>query len=170
MCERPVNGFSWSPPGRALQADTMRKLVVLEDVVLKSAFQLERRTAAGCQVANRQGDGSALGPHVVERGGIQIERRRGALADETVHGKHFTVEKHLFESGKAEKNKLFMIQTVTSWKQTCPSRSKVISASQRREEALSAARKRDLRSSKDAEACKIAVQRRSSKWTSGNLK
>ena len=34
VCERPVDDFSWSPPGRALQADTMWKLVVLEDVVL----------------------------------------------------------------------------------------------------------------------------------------
>ena len=34
MCERPVDGFSWSPPDRALQADTVWKLVVLEDVVL----------------------------------------------------------------------------------------------------------------------------------------
>ena len=34
--KRPVDGFSWSPPGRALQPDTMRKLV--EDVLLKSAF------------------------------------------------------------------------------------------------------------------------------------
>ena len=31
-------------------------------------------------------------------------------------------------------------------------------------------KKRDLRSSKDAEACNIAVQRRSSKWTSGKGK
>ena len=45
--------------------------------------------------------------------GIRIERRRRALADEAVHGKHFTGEKHLFGSGKAEKkNKIFMIQTV----------------------------------------------------------
>ena len=34
VCERPVDGFSWSPPDRALQADTVWKLVVLEDVVL----------------------------------------------------------------------------------------------------------------------------------------
>ena len=38
VCERPVDGFSWSPPGPALQADTMRKLMVVEDVVLESAF------------------------------------------------------------------------------------------------------------------------------------
>ena len=35
VCERPVDGFSWSPPGWALQADTMQKLVVVEDVLLK---------------------------------------------------------------------------------------------------------------------------------------
>ena len=34
VCERLVDGFSWSPPDRALQADTVWKLVVLEDVVL----------------------------------------------------------------------------------------------------------------------------------------
>ena len=37
VCERPVDGFSWSTPGRALQADTMRKFMVVEDVLLKSA-------------------------------------------------------------------------------------------------------------------------------------
>ena len=31
VCERPVDGFSRSPPDRALQADTMRKLVMAED-------------------------------------------------------------------------------------------------------------------------------------------
>ena len=38
VCERPVDGFSWSPPGRALQADAVWELVVLEDVVLQSIF------------------------------------------------------------------------------------------------------------------------------------
>ena len=81
VCERPVDGFSLSPPGRALQADTMRKLVVLGDVVLKSSFP--ELLPAGASdgpppldwwptQTNRQGDGGALGPHVVERGGIQI--------------------------------------------------------------------------------------------------
>ena len=88
----------------ALQADTMRKLVVLEDVVLKSAFPVLLPAGASGgpppldwwpTQTNRQGDGGALGPHVVERGGIQIERRRGALADEAVHGKHFNGEKTL---------------------------------------------------------------------------
>ena len=82
VCERPVDGLSWSPPGRALQADTMWKLVVLEDVVLKSSFpellpagstaRLLRVPVWWPTQANRQGDGGALGPHVVERGGIQI--------------------------------------------------------------------------------------------------
>ena len=83
MCERPVDGFSWSPPGRALQANTMWKLVVLEDVLLKSSFPelLPAGSTAGKlrvpvwwpTQANRQGDGGALDPHVVERGGIQID-------------------------------------------------------------------------------------------------
>ena len=83
MCERPADGFSWSPPGRALQADTMWKLVVVHDVLLKSSFPelLPGGPAAGKlrvpvwwpTQANRQGDGGALGPHVVERGGIQID-------------------------------------------------------------------------------------------------
>ena len=82
VCERPVDGFSWSPPGRALQANTMWKLVVVHDVLLKSSFPelLPAGSTAGKlrvpvwwpTQANRQGDGGALGPHVVERGGIQI--------------------------------------------------------------------------------------------------
>ena len=38
VCERPVDGFSWSPPGRALQADALRELVVVQDVVLQGSF------------------------------------------------------------------------------------------------------------------------------------
>ena len=77
VCERPVDGFSWSPPNRALQADTMRKLVVVHDVVLKSSFpellpagptaRLLRVPVWWPTQTNRQGDGGALGPHVVER-------------------------------------------------------------------------------------------------------
>ena len=135
VCERRVDGFSWSPPGRPLQADAVWELVVLEDVVLQSIFpELVPAGASGRPPpldwwptqTNRQGDGGALGPHDVERGGIQVERRRGALADEAVHRgaveQHFAGTKHLFVSGKAEKNNFFMIQTVTSWKQTCRSR------------------------------------------------
>ena len=82
VCERPVDGFSWSPPDRALQADAMRKLVVVHDVVLKSSFpellsagpaaRLLRVPVWWPTQTNRQGDGGALGPHVVERGSIQI--------------------------------------------------------------------------------------------------
>ena len=35
VCKRPVDGFSWSAPGRALQADA---LVVVQDVVLQDSF------------------------------------------------------------------------------------------------------------------------------------
>ena len=38
VCERPVGGFSWSPPGRALQADAVWELVVVQDVVLQGSF------------------------------------------------------------------------------------------------------------------------------------
>ena len=71
--------------------------MVVEDVVLKSTFPVLLPAGASdgpppldwwSTQSNRQGDGDALGPHVVERGGIQIERRR-ALADEAVHGKHW---------------------------------------------------------------------------------
>ena len=101
----------------------MRKLVVVEDVVLQSAFPEllpGGPTARQLRVpvwwptqTNRLGDGGALGPHVVARGGIQKERRRGALADEAVHGKHFTGEKHLLRVKRMKKKQIFMIQTVT---------------------------------------------------------
>ena len=38
VCERPVDGFSWSPPGRALQADALRELVAVHDVLLQGAL------------------------------------------------------------------------------------------------------------------------------------
>ena len=38
VCERPVDGFAWSPPGRALQADALRELVAVHDVLLQGAF------------------------------------------------------------------------------------------------------------------------------------
>ena len=92
--ERPVDGFSWSPPARALHGDALRELVVVQDVLLQSAFPelLPAGPTARLRVpvwwptqTNRQGGGGPLGPHVVERGGIQIKRRRRALADEAVH-------------------------------------------------------------------------------------
>ena len=80
---RPVDGFSWSPPDRAVQADTMRKLVEVEDVLLKSAFpkllpagptaRLLRVPVWWPTQTNTQGDSGALGPQVVGRGGIQIK-------------------------------------------------------------------------------------------------
>ena len=141
------------------------------DVVLKSAFpELLSAGASGgpppldwwpTQI-NRLGDGGPLGPHLVERGGIQIERRRRALADEAVHGKHFNGEKHLFGSGKAEKihdpdgDLMETNLSLTFQGDFCVS---MIGRGALR------CKKRDLRTSKDAEACKIAVQRRWSKWS-----
>ena len=77
VCERPVDGFAWSPPGRALQADALRELVVVHDVLLPGSFPelLSAGPAAGRlrvsvwwpTQANRQGDGGPLAPHVVDR-------------------------------------------------------------------------------------------------------
>ena len=59
----------------------MRELMVVEDVVVESTFpQLLPAGAFGGPPpldwwpiqTNRQGDGGPLGPHVIERGGIQI--------------------------------------------------------------------------------------------------
>ena len=92
------------PLGRVLQADAVWELVDVHYVVLQGAFPelLPAGPTARLRVpfwwptqTNRQGDGGALGPQVVERGGIQIERRGRSLADEAVRGKHFTEEKHL---------------------------------------------------------------------------
>ena len=92
VCERPVDGFSWSPPGRALQAHALRELVAVHDVVLQGAFP----AAAGWPTAlrlrapvwwptqvNRQGDGGELGPHVVER--LQLLLRGRARRHEALH-------------------------------------------------------------------------------------
>ena len=53
---------------------------------------------------NRQGDGGPLGPHVIERGGSQMNRRGRSLADEALHRvaveKNFAGTEHLFESEK----------------------------------------------------------------------
>ena len=35
--ERLVDGFSWSPPGWTLQADTLRELVMVQDMVLQGS-------------------------------------------------------------------------------------------------------------------------------------
>ena len=37
VSERPCDGVSWSPPARPLFADTMRKLMVVEDVLLETS-------------------------------------------------------------------------------------------------------------------------------------
>ena len=102
--------------GRSMVSSGRHQTGAASDVVLKSAFpELLSAGASGgpppldwwpTQI-NRLGDGGPLGPHLVERGGIQIERRRGGLADEAVHGKHFNGEKHLFGSGKAAKKTNF---------------------------------------------------------------
>ena len=74
--ERPVDCFYWSPPGQALQADALRELVVVHDVLLQGAFPelLSAGLAAGRlrvpvwwpTQTNRQGDSGPLGPHVFE--------------------------------------------------------------------------------------------------------
>ena len=76
VCERPVDGFSWSPTGRALQADALRELVAVHDVVLQGAFPellpagptARRLRVPVCwpTQANRQGDGCPLGPQVFD--------------------------------------------------------------------------------------------------------
>ena len=55
VCERLVDGFSWSPPGRALQADALRELVVVHDVLLQGSFPIWADRGASsciCLVAN----------------------------------------------------------------------------------------------------------------------
>ena len=76
VSERSGDGVSRLPPARPLQADTMRDLMVVEDVFLKNTFpQLLQAGASGDPpplvwrptLNNRQGDGGLLGPHVVAR-------------------------------------------------------------------------------------------------------
>ena len=65
-----------SPPSLALQADALRELVAVQDVLLQSTFpemlpagptkRLRVRVWCPTQI-NRQGNGGPLGPHVVER-------------------------------------------------------------------------------------------------------
>ena len=112
VCERPVDGFSWSPPGQALQADTMRKLVVLEDVVLKKASQ------SCCQLGRptdrRRLTGGQLRPTVRATAARSVrtssseEASRSTDEDERLltkrsHGKHFTGGQTRL-GGKAEKS------------------------------------------------------------------
>ena len=78
VSERSGDGVSWSPPARQMQEDTMRELMVVEDVLLQSMFPelLPTGTSGGPPPpvwwptqTNRQSDGGKLGPHVIERGG-----------------------------------------------------------------------------------------------------
>ena len=174
VCERPVDGFSWSPPGRALQADTMRNLVVLEDVVLRSAFTellpagrpADRRRLTGGQLRptdRAMAARSARTSSSEEASRLSDDEER--LLTKRSMANTSMVKKHLFGSGKAEKkNKFFMIQTVTSWKQTSRSRSKVISASQRSPPQKKRGVKR--RAARAAQKKTSAAQRHA-KWTSG---
>ena len=66
LCERSGDGLSCSPPAQPLQADTMRELMVVEDVLLQSMFpELLPAGASGGPLpfawwptqTNRQGDG-----------------------------------------------------------------------------------------------------------------
>ena len=93
VSERSSDGVSWLPPTRSLFADTTRELIVVEDVLLKRAFPHLLPAGASARPSlpvwwptqtNRQGDGDPLRPHVVARGGIQINRRGRALADEAL--------------------------------------------------------------------------------------
>ena len=122
MCER-VDGFSWSPPGRALQADTMRELVVVEDVLLKSAFP-ELPTARLCvpvwwpTQTNRQGAG---GPPSKARSRLNDEEER-LLTKRSIEWHRANNWETLFEGEKAE-NKIICRPRQRphcfSWKQTC---------------------------------------------------
>ena len=110
--QRSGDGVSWSPPDLSREADTMRELAVVEDMLHQSSFPdllLGGPTARSRMPVwwpaqtNRQGDGGPFGPHIIERGGCQINRQGRSLADEALHReaavKHFA-GKQLFESEK----------------------------------------------------------------------
>ena len=77
VCERPVDGFAWSRPGWAPQADALRELVVVHDALLQGSFPKllpSGPTAVRLRVsvwwrtqANRLGDGAPLGPQVFDK-------------------------------------------------------------------------------------------------------
>ena len=104
VCERLVDGFAWSPPGRVLQADALRELVVVHDVLLQGSFPelLPAGPAAGRlrvpvwwpTQANRQGDGGPLGPQVVD--GLQLLLRGGARRQESASSGGEAAGKTLF--------------------------------------------------------------------------
>ena len=93
MCERPVDGFSWSPPGRALQADALRELVAVHDVVLQGAFPEllpagptagRLRVPVGGQLKpTDRAMAGPLGPQVFD--GLQLLLRGGARRHEALH-------------------------------------------------------------------------------------
>ena len=133
--KRPADGFSWSPPGRALQTGALRELVVIHDVLLQGALPelLHAGLAAGgLRVpvwwpiqANRQGDGGPLGPHVVKRGSCKVLRRGRALADKAVHGKQFAGgrgENTTLKVKKDEKTTFLFIQETHQVKRVHPHR------------------------------------------------
>ena len=166
MCELAVDGFSWSPPGRALQADTMRKLVVLQDVVLQSAFP-ELLPA-----------GASSGPPPLVW--CQLRPTDRAMAARSARTSSSEEESRLSDDEERLLTKRSMANT-SLWKNTCLGVERLKKKQifhdpdgDLMETILSLSvlmigrgalrcKKRDLRSSKDAEACNIAVQRRSSK-------
>ena len=85
---------------------SLREVMVAEDVLLQSTFPVLPAGASSGPPpfdwwptqTSRKGDGDPLGPHVIERGGIQSNSRGRSLADEALHRE--AVEKHLFESEK----------------------------------------------------------------------
>ena len=55
VCERSGEGLSWSPPAPPLQADTMRELMVVEDVLLESTFlELLPSEGSSCRLIGGQ--------------------------------------------------------------------------------------------------------------------
>ena len=56
--ERPVDGFSWSPPGRVPHADALRELAMFQEMVLQGSFPEllpagpDRASSCTCLVAN----------------------------------------------------------------------------------------------------------------------
>ena len=119
MCEQRVDGFSWSPSGRALQADALRVLVVVQ--VLQGSFPEllpagpTRRLRVPVWWPNqtyRQGNGGPLGRTSSSAGAARLsdeEEREDRARYIGMRGRG----KHFFEREK--ENVFFMIQTVTSF-------------------------------------------------------
>ena len=147
-----------------------------------AASWVDRASSSTLLETNRQGDGGALGPHIVERGGIQIERRGRSLADEAVHGKHFTWEKHLLrvkwlENFLTKKNDpdmdvTFFPETNLSHDGPRRSRSKVIyfCVSMTGRGALRCKKRGVKKCAARAAQKKTCAAQRHAKWTSGEGK